>query len=311
MNKKFLHLFFASVLMLSSLSPALSLDRKENGGNRENGPTTLGEKFNGGTGSGPITQGQMNKFRKKFASLELLFNAAVNAAKDECNHRLSDITTAGLGISQGQFDMNFTNSGLTIERFILANLVADLSGVPLTVIVEQARTGLSFADIALQNRVNTKLFLILVSDFTVLFNDEALIASGTIQPNLAERARLFNLAVANLSASLERLSTRVGTARLDTFFNQRLSFETGLTLTEIVNLRAGLPAGVTTSQFAVALITANSINFNLNGPITLGSELFTNEGAILALQNSNLPATLIVTRLALFNGGLSASLRQR
>jgi len=316
MNKKLATLILVSALTVFAPTDSKAQQPKPPTSNNHGGTTIINlmpESPNtreGGSGNGLTINAQgttNNNGGGNLNNLSNQFNGQITTcAQSITSDRVVFLTSAGLGVSltQLQQDLSAANqSQVTYGNFLLAQIIARQANVSYADVFVQINSGLDFNTIARNYNLSRATIRRNFISFVNVYNAEAgLPLIGNSRVNTIDRV------LPRFTRDFDRLTSTLGADRFNSALYQQLSLSTGLTVSEVQNLRASLPATMTSGEFASALLTANSISSINGGGLDLTS-LNTSAGISSMLQVNNIPGTLIANRLRFFQLGLDSSLR--
>lgn len=212
--------------------------------------------------------------------------------------RVLFLTSASLGIIESELQLQFSEFGLPLNSFILAQVMARSAGVPVNFVINLINLDRTFGQIALQLNTPIRLMLFRIDSFVNLFVDQADQAMGSI--TLTQDQLLTNLtkSVNVFETRMGIFSNMLGPQLFTTVLLNRLSFETGMSVADILALRTELN-NLTLSMFSLFVLTNNTLTSSAN--ISIGSEVVVNpDGLFLVMQSNQIPVGLFSDRLTFF-----------
>jgi len=237
------------------------------------------------------------------------FNRSLTQAEPALgDQKIFTLLSQGVGEPAPLLQGNFQQSGLTLSSFILAEIIARLSGENLALVVGLINQNLSLSQILQLVNIDRDIFILAINIFANTFNNEVATINGNPLVTPDQMNQHLNTIINRTNDTFTTLANNFGTEIFKAVLNRQLSKATGIPESSILSLEESLPSSVTIGQFVIALIATNSININIgNDTITPDqfNRLKNNTDLVNGLVSNGIPLNLFVGRVRLLLGILN------
>jgi len=293
MNKKFRHVILASVLAFATIFTMAS-SASAQCGTCPSGSS--GANVNSGANANLVFISRFNdlvlNFDQSFELVERNFGTA----------RAITLSGAVVGINVSQLQLQASNFGLPMNRFLMAEIIARSAGVTTTRVITSLGNR-TFGDVALMFGVPLRVASARIGAFVSVFNSELALHSGIVQPIsddelIAILSRLFQ----NLDNRFNVFVVRLGNPTFDALLLARLALETNLDISTVRDLRLRF-SNLTIGNFTGALLLASAVSaatLEEMGFILENFDVTTFYGAARALSANGVPVQVMVSRVDTF-----------
>jgi len=243
----------------------------------------------------------------RFDRAEMLFSGVIAEAVAQLGEdRVIQITSAGIGVPTDTVRQDFDDSGVTLDKLLISEIVAQSTGMPVDIVVEEFKEGNNLENVVETFNGSSRSILFRIDSFVDVFTQEVGIQSGTIVIDLQLAVDELNRNIFVINNRFGRFPSRVGQQQFETLVIQRLAFETGMSIDQINAIRSTLPLNTSLGDLAVGLIVADSLDASISTGFNFRQDLLNSAFILETLNVNNIPSPVIADRISLFQKDVRA-----
>lgn len=284
MNKKLSKLFLVAILALASLLTILPQQANAQNFRQIDDPA-------------PRKVVLVNQFNRRS---NVVLQAALRASGTVTNARMLFLLSGLLGVPVTVLESDFAAFNLTIENFVLAQIIARSVGVPMQDVVGQLQLGLSFGQIAVIFNVPQRPFFLRLGAFNEALLLEIGISQGIVVADPAEVQAKLAIALGALNERFIMSEHVLGNRVVTDLVLRRLAIDTGNDLNFLIDLRGQL-GSIELSEFVMFVLADNILSSAVRVGLEFNGNVLVTRGGIFGrFDDSEIPVSLLLGRVLIF-----------
>jgi hypothetical protein len=286
MKKRISHFFLAAIMAAVTLLPMFA-------------QTASAQTFEDPSPRKTVLANQFNRRANLFTRVLIETSGTVGV------DRTLFILAGALGIPVTIIQSEFANFSLSIDRFVMVQLLSRASGINTAFIVNLVNMNRNFGQIALQLNVPLRLVLFRMNGLLDIFSTEFRISTGALVLDRAKLEASLAVQFGLLNSRLALFQNMLGLPAFNALLLRRLAFETGQSFDTMVSLRdllANLPA----DQFVTFVLADNTLSAAINVGLERNGVVLVTPGGIYGrFESSSIPIQLLLNRLQIFQRSMN------